>query len=385
MSIYFIQGKGWRYDFTLNRIRYTNAWFKTKSKAKEAEVKRKEEIRNPKQESQTPTVMGFLDLVNRRLDHVKAYNSASYYKDHRYMAKRWTKEWKDRGAGEISTDEIQTFVLKRSKVSPFTANNELRCLRSLFNFGNKRGWISTNPTRNISFLPVEKRIKYVPSKGDVLKVIMVADPETQDYLWAIKETMGRMGEINRLSWPDVNFDERCVVLYTRKKRGGDLTPRKVPMAQKLFEILSHRFSHRDKKKPWVFWHRHWDRKKREWVEGPYKERKTVTKSLCRKAGAKYFRYHPLRHLGASLLDRGNVNIGSIQRILGHENRSTTEIYLHSIGEAEREAMRIFEEVSENSHTNSHTDSHIETKKRLVNFSNPLISLEPTDGFEPPTR
>ena len=105
------------------------------------------------------------------------------------------------------------------------------------------------------------------------------------------------------------------------------------------------------------------------------------KTLCRKAGVKYFRYHPLRHLGASIMDRANVNIGSIQRILGHEHRSTTEIYLHSIGEAEREAMRIFEEVSENSHTESHT----ETKQKLANSANPLIFMEPTDGLEPPTR
>jgi hypothetical protein len=28
--------------------------------------------------------------------------------------------------------------------------------------------------------------------------------------------------------------------------------------------------------------------------------------------------------------------------VGHENRTTTEIYLHSIGEAEREAMAVFE-------------------------------------------
>ncbi|MGA2958489.1 MAG: site-specific integrase [Thermodesulfobacteriota bacterium] len=328
-----------------------------------AEAKRKEEILNPKQEKETPTVMGFLDLVNRRLDHVRVYNSASYYKDHVYMAKRWVREWKDRSSEEISTDEIQAFVLRRSRVSPFTANNDLRCLRALFNFGIKRGWISTNPTRNISFLPIDKRIKYVPLKEDVLKVIMAADPETQDYLWVIKETMGRMSEINRLTWSDVDFEERCVILYTRKKRGGHLTPRKVPMTQKLFGVLSHRYSHRDKSKPWVFWHRHWDRKKKEWVEGPYKERKTVMKSLCKKAGVRYFRYHPLRHLGASLLDRANVNIGSIQRILGHENRSTTEIYLHSIGESEREAMRIFEWVSENSHTESHT----ETKKEVGQY------------------
>jgi hypothetical protein len=74
------------------------------------------------------------------------------------------------------------------------------------------------------------------------------------------------------------------------------------------------------------------------------------KTLCRKAGVRYFRFHPLRHQGASILGRCNVNIGSIQRILGHENRSTTEIYLHSIGEAERDAVRVFEIMTEESHT-----------------------------------
>ena len=55
--------------------------------------------------------MGFLDLVNRRLDHVKAYNSESHYRDHIYLARKWVKEWKDRSSAEISTDEIQALVL----------------------------------------------------------------------------------------------------------------------------------------------------------------------------------------------------------------------------------------------------------------------------------
>ena len=80
------------------------------------------------------------------------------------------------------------------------------------------------------------------------------------------------------------------------------------------------------------------------------------KNLCRKAGVRYFRFHALRHFGASILDQGKAPIGAIQRILGHENRSTTEIYLHSIGEAEREAMKILDrEITENSHTDSHTE------------------------------
>ena len=68
--------------------------------------------------------------------------------------------------------------------------------------------------------------------------------------------------------------------------------------------------------------------------------------LCQRAGVRYFGFHALRHFGASVMDRANVPIGSIQRILGHENRTTTEIYLHSIGEAEREAMEVFERASQ---------------------------------------
>jgi len=360
MSVYFRKGKGWRYDFTLSGIRHTKTWFRTKTEAQKAEFRRKEEILNPKMEMGIPTVMGFLELVNRRLDYVKAYGSSSHYRDHVYMAKRWVKEWGSLSSNEVAMERIESFIVKRSKISPYTGNKELRSLRALFNFAMKRRWLSMNPTQGIPFFPVEKRVKYVPSKEDVLKVIMAADPDTQAYLWTIKETLGRMSEVNRLTWPDVNFEERYVVLFTRKKRGGHLTPRKIPMTNRLFQVLHHRFEHRDRRKPWVFWHRYWSRKEQDWMEGPYKERKRFMKTLCKKAGVGYFRFHALRHFGASVLDSANVNIGSIQRILGHENRTTTEIYLHSIGESERKAMAIYEVLTEK----SHTDSHTETKKEL---------------------
>ena len=308
------------------------------------------------------TDMALFELMNRRLDYVQAYNSKKHYTDLVYEFKRWLKEIGLLKCSQITVEKIEKKLLNRKKAtSAYTANKSLRNLRALFNFGihPKRKWIRNNPTEGIEFFPVEKKIKYVPSKEDVFKVILAADRDTKDYLWTIMLTMGRMSEVNRLTWQDVNLKERYVILYTRKKKGGHFTPRKIPMAEKLFDILYHRFKNCDKNKPWVFWHKYWSRKTQEYVEGPYIERKKIMKTLCKKAGVKYFRYHALRHCGASLLDQINIPIGSIQRILGHENRTTTEIYLHSIGNAEKDAMTMLDLQFQK---NPHTDPHTEAKK-----------------------
>jgi len=345
----------------LNGVRYTQAWFKTKREAKQAEADKRKEVKEPK--TQTPTDMGFLELVNKRLDHVEAYNSEKHYNDYRYLARRWIERWGQLGCSEMTQEMIEQFILERRKVSPDTANKEIRHLRAMFNFGKKKRLISQNPTDGLEFLPVEKLVKYIPPPEDIDKVIAVADQETSDYLWTIRDTMARGCEINRLTWDDVNFEGRHLILYTRKKKGGHLTPRQIPITDRLFDILRRRHSKRDPSKPWVFWHTYWSRKAGRKIHGPYQDRKRFMKTLCQKAGVKYFRFHPLRHSGASVMENNNVPIGSIQRILGHENRKTTEIYLHSIGQAERKAVTILERASGNSHTSlTHSENGLQPVK-----------------------
>jgi len=340
MSVYLVKGKGkgWRYDFTLKGTRHTEAWFKTKKAATKAEAEKRKEMEKPKTEGLMPTDMGFLDLVNRRLDHVKAYNSSSHYRDVGYHCKRWVKEWKEELCSEITTEMIEAFLKMRLSVSPHVANKELQYFRALFNFGIKKEFVEFNPTDGIDFFPVIKRKKYVPPKEDVFKVFSVADPEAQQYLWTILLTAGRVGEINSLTWDDVDFERRSITLWTRKRKGGHREPREIPMIQKLYDVLSLRWKSHDNGLPWVFWHTYWSRKVNDWVRGPYGERNRLMSTLCKNAEVKYFRYHALRHLTASILDDLGISIGVIQRILGHQNRRTTEIYLHSVGEAERQAM-----------------------------------------------
>ncbi|MDA2928658.1 site-specific integrase, partial [Acidobacteria bacterium AH-259-O06] len=260
--------------------------------------------------------------------------------------KRWVSLWGELRCSEITNEMIQRFVLERTKVSLHTANKEVRLLRATFNFGKKKKWITSNPVDGIDFFPVDKRPTYIPNLEDIEKVIAQAKsdkwlkarfPDTPDYLETLQDTFGRISEINRLEWTDVDFGQKSLVLYTRKIDGG-LTPREVRMTERLYEILSRRYAERDKSKPWVFWNPRTGR--------PYKDRKKFMKRLCKKAGVPYFRFHPIRHSGASVMDNNNVPAGAIQRILGHKNRTTTEIYLHGLGEGEREAIETFEAVRE---------------------------------------
>lgn len=356
MSIYFVEGKGWRYEFEHKKVRYTKAGFKKKNEAKAAEAERRKELKNPSTIQTQPIDMAFLDLVNLRLDHVKAYNSEEHYRSYLYLGRRWVKKWGDLMCSEITPAMVQNHLLERRGISAYTANKDLRYFRATINHGLKKKYISNNPVEGLDFFPVEKKVKYVPPTEDIDKVIALAEPDDQDFLWTVRETMARVSEITRLLWEDVDLKNRFVILYTRKKKGGHLTPRKVPMTQKLYQVLQDRSAKRDPDKPWVFWHRYWSRKNGQVIEGPYGDRKKLMKRLCEKAGVRYFRFHPIRHSGASIMDGRNVPLGAIQRILGHENRKTTEIYLHSIGDLEREAIEVFERAREKPHTKPHTAS-----------------------------
>ena len=64
------------------------------------------------------------------------------------------------------------------------------------------------------------------------------------------------------------------------------------------------------------------------------------------------------------MDNSNVPMGAIQSILGHRNRTTTEIYLHSVGEYEREAIETLEAVREKSLTQIHTQRYDDSPETL---------------------
>lgn len=362
----------WRYQFKRSHQTYSKAGFQTKREAQRAEAKRKEELISTagsanQKTTRISTDMAFWELVNQWLDFLKSRRSEKHYRENCYLAKRWAQCWGGLQCSELTLDRIEDFLVERNRVSGATANKDIRALRSLFNYGIKRDWLYANPTRGLEWFPYEKKVKRVPMQVDIESIFRGADEETRHYLMAIRDTMARVGEIDRLCWRDVDLEGRKLYLSTRKKKGGNLTPRPISMTDRLYEVLQRRFNERDPGKPWVFWHRYWSAKERKFVEGPYKQRKRLMRSLCAKAGVDAFGFHALRHSGASILEGMGTSISTIQRILGHENRITTEIYLHSIGQTEREAINAFEVATtpKSTHKNTHNDKKGSSQNSLT--------------------
>lgn len=356
MSVFKVKDLGYRFEFQMNNKRYASKYFDKKKDAIEAEAKLKQEVRSAARNTNTTmTDITFYELLQLRLDHLKAKGPErkKYYNDNRYMGKRWVKEWKDLPCTQITAIMIQNFLNKRKdeyfkecerlKKTPkslhYALNTDIRCLKATFNYGIRMNLIEKNPVNGTPLFPVNKTRRYSPPYEDILKIISVADKDTQDYLNILKDTLARVNEINKLTWDDVDFMEKTITLRTRKKKGGIETPRLIPMSKTIRKILKQRYASSPKNMQFVFYHEYYSAIEKDYVLGPYKDRKRFMRTLCEEAGVKYFRFHGIRHSAASYLNKQGVPLSAIQMLLGHEKLTTTQIYLHDSPESLRDAIK----------------------------------------------
>jgi integrase len=202
-------------------------------------------------------------------------------------------------------------------------------------------------------MPHTDKVKAVPSEDEIVKLILAAAPgDEQDIIMCCVHLLGRIDEILRLTWDDINFEKRAVTLWTRKRKDGAFEPDDMPMNDDLYSILKARYGQRKSEK-WVFYN--------EETEDRYYHRPKMMASLCRRAGISpigttkrkidrgkdkgkykdfplYYGFHALRHFMAShLIDQEKTGLKSVSKLLRHKNLKTTEIYIHSIDESVRQA------------------------------------------------
>lgn len=239
---------------------------------------------------------------------------------------------------KIDKAVIDGFVEAVSKmISKKTANKYKTELSALWSWANKEGYATGNPPQQIDAYAVKKAVKYIPPAEDIKKLLEVARPGFEhDFLVCLLHTAGRISEIRNLAWEDIDLARRITTLWTSKRRGGNMEGRKLAMSDTLHEVLNRLSAQRQNSEKYVF---------TDPATGTAYTRtcnriKYFMRDLCKRAGVAHFGAHSLRHFLAT----GIHDPYRAQKVLGHQNLRTTEIYLHDLG-VDRGVAEVFENIT----------------------------------------
>lgn len=130
----------------------------------------------------------------------------------------------------------------------------------------------------------------------------------------------RISDVRKLTWGEVKQDGgRCFLQYRQKKTGN---PEILPLQPVAMQMLGERAA--DEVKPF---------------EGVPKLITPYLRKWMSAAGiTKHITFHCFRHTAATLLIERGVDIYTVQKILGHTDVHTTQIYSHLIDDKKRAAM-----------------------------------------------
>lgn len=229
--------------------------------------------------------------------------------------------------------------------SGYSANKLRKNLSAAWTWGAKyldHFPVTANPFWKIDPFPEIESPRYVPPEEDFWTLYdYVARQEgliaQQDkiILLTFLHCAGRRGEIWRLRMSDLDFPNGRLRLWTRKRKNGNYQSDWLPMTTEL----------RDHLLVWVEARLGMDTPDKEHLfvalentvvcDGyygmPFTNRQHFMKRTCKRAGVQPFGFHAIRHLTASILFKKGYRLGTIQALLRHASKTTTERYLRSLG------------------------------------------------------
>ncbi len=316
----------WRYSFEYKKKVYAGGGCKTKAAARTAREKRREEI---KAEQKTKTVTVFSDLSNPYLDWSKRRHVKKTYEYKAMVYREFIAHHGDLPIESITPQHIHEYLDTRPSNHNYNVHRKELC--ALFNYADDQlGIAISNPCTALDKMPVEKKKRKIPTTEEFLKIMAASNYRSRALLVILVYTLARIDEILRLTWQDVNFELRTLTLTARKNKAGEWRERIVGMNQDLYSLMKVMWDKR-RQEQWVFWNAR--------TKDRFNRRPKLMKHTCERAGVPHYGLHAIRHFVATYAhDIQKIATGVLSGILGHESKRTTEIYLHSVDEAQREAV-----------------------------------------------
>jgi integrase len=329
----------WIAKFKFQGRQYKKEGFKTRPKALEWEVQKRDEIENPSEPEPELIRLTFSQVSTDYLEDCQARFQKNTWRHKAFVYRNFLSFVnEDPPADSIAKQTFREYLVnRRVKKGNCAANRDLKEFKALYNWCIRHELLLQNLCIYITNYPEEPKVIYVPPEEDIKKVIMAADPDDMDLIQVIYFTAGRISEVLNLKWDDINFEHNWIRLWTRKRRGGELQEDKLPMVGNLYRILEHRWHKRNKLTPYVFHNE-------DGTKFTYHQKGHTIKKACEKANVKPFGFHAIRHHVASILaDSGKASISQIQKMLRHKRITTTDNYIKTLDPQLKQVANVLDE------------------------------------------
>lgn len=255
-------------------------------------------------------------------------------------------------ADEITTDDLRLYLAyrtQRDKVSYVTANNELRACRSFYVYLSMEEIIDKNPCLKIERLKCAKIKKEAFSELDVEKIRLACETRRETAMVELMLSTGcRVSELANIKTEEIENDKLIVHGKGNKDRTVYLNAKALMSIKMYLEersdnnpylfaggIFAPAMSSKSNRGKAVEWY-----KKPSCVSPENSIDKGTVEAMCRKigrrAGVKNVHPHRFRRTCATFALKRGMPILQVSKMLGHEQISTTQIYL-DLSEDELEA------------------------------------------------
>lgn len=245
---------------------------------------------------------------------------------------------------DITLSDIYAFLAFLEKVrnnSAYARARKVATLKSFFKFLNSKiKLIDENPTAELESPKINKRHPVYLTLDQSITVLNSMDKENKNYyrdyciLTLFLNCGMRLSELCNIEIEKIKGDTLTIIGKGNKERTVYLNEASIAAIENYLKNRNDSKATEEAKKYLFLSSKYRPINKRS-VE-------ILVKKHIENAGFKDQKYtpHKLRHTAATLMYKyGNVDIRSLQNILGHENISTTQIYTHVDDETLREAVK----------------------------------------------
>lgn len=245
---------------------------------------------------------------------------------------------------DITLSDIYAFLSFLEKVrnnSAYARARKVATLKSFFKFLNSKiKLIDENPTVELESPKINKRHPVYLTLDQSITVLNSMDKENKNYyrdyciLTLFLNCGMRLSELCNIEIEKIKGDTLTIIGKGNKERTVYLNEASIAAIENYLKNRNDSKATEEAKKYLFLSSKYRPINKRS-VE-------ILVKKHIENAGFKDQKYtpHKLRHTAATLMYKyGNVDIRSLQNILGHENISTTQIYTHVDDETLREAVK----------------------------------------------